>query len=482
MGAENEAGTGSDAGPGARAGYPPRVLLLAPSRGLGGGIERYLGFVEERLRTGGADVQRLDLRSPGTLPGVGARLRFTAAAMRAARRTAPLDAVLAGHPNLIPVAAAAATLGQARRAPVMFYGTDIWVRRPLGRALVTRHRALYPLTISSFSAGALAELGVTPVLRPGIPPAWRATLLAAGARAARTVRQPGPPTLLSVFRLSDVDWAGKGLPALLAALPAVRREVGPVRLVVAGRGPAPEAMRRAVAAAGDVELVESPDDNELAWLYATADLFVLCTRTRPGRSGEGYGIVLTEAQLAGCPVVGPVSGGARDAYVDGVTGATPGDESPAALAAVLTDLLTDRARLARMRRRAAEWARMATEPAEHARAVFTAILGAPPPAPLTEPAAAPATGPQQPHLPQQQPLWPQPPARPATQATAREPGGWGGADPAAARVPAPASATDAAGPVPRPAVPVARAARLDPRAGAGPARARRPPARPPRNR
>jgi len=100
--------------------------------------------------------------------------------------------------------------------------------------------------------------------------------------------------------------------------------------------------------------------------------------------------LLTEAQLAGCPVIGPAYG-ARDAYLDGVTGATPADESPEALAAVLVDLLADRARLGQMRQRCAEWARMATEPEEHIRSVFSAVLGIPglPPRPA-QPRQAPS--------------------------------------------------------------------------------------------
>ena len=384
--------------------HHPRVLLLAPSRGLGGGIERYVGAVEERLRAGGAEVHRVDLHSPARPLSARARLRFAAAALYTARRLAPFDAVVACHPNLITVAAAAATVGRARRGPVIFHGVDIWRTSRLGCALLARQPALYPLAVSSFSAGGLARVGVTPVLRPGISSGWRAMLLAAGTHAVRQADTPARPTLLSVFRLGDADWAGKGVLELLAALPTVRRAVGPVRLVIAGRGPARDRLREAVAAVGDVELVESPDDATLAGLYASADLFVLCTRTVPGHSGEGYGIVLTEAQLAGCPVVGPVSGGPRDAYLDGVTGATPGDESPEALAAVVIDLLSDRVRLARMRHQAAEWARMATEPAEHTRAVFTAVLGTVPPVPaasdaptnLTAPAPAAAVPPPRP--------------------------------------------------------------------------------------
>jgi len=380
----------------------PRVLLLAWSSGLGGGVERYLATVEERLRTGGASVHRINLYGPASLGGPRdrwARTRFAGAAVRAAAGLAPLDAIVTGHLSLIPVAAAAATVGRAPRGPVVFHGADGAQARRLGRALLTRHQALFPLTIGSYSAGALAGVGAAGVLRPGVASAWRAALLAAGARAGRDGRTPGPPTLLHVVPAaygrahaeidSDVTAEG-GLTTLLAALTAVRRAIGPVRLVVVAEGRAPEATRAAVAAARDVELVEAPGEPRLAGLYAGADLLVLAAAPGPGRGGEDQVRVLTEAQLAGCPVVGPVRGDARDAYVDGVTGVTPGDESPAALAAALVGLLADEARLARMRRRAAEWARMSTEPAEHTRAVFAALLGSVPPSDRAEVLTGPA--------------------------------------------------------------------------------------------
>ena len=76
-------------------------------------------------------------------------------------------------------------------------------------------------------------------------------------------------------------------------------------------------------------------DHDLAAQFAASDLFVLASRTRSGRRpcGEGFGLVLLEAQVAGTAVVGPAHGGSPDAYLDGVTGATPRDESAAALAA-----------------------------------------------------------------------------------------------------------------------------------------------------
>ena len=77
---------------------------------------------------------------------------------------------------------------------------------------------------------------------------------------------------------------------------------------------------------------------------AAADLFILATRTRRGRRacGEGFGLVLLEAQAAGTPVVGPAYGGSRDAYMESVTGVAPVGESAEALAVVLGDLLATR--------------------------------------------------------------------------------------------------------------------------------------------
>jgi glycosyltransferase involved in cell wall biosynthesis len=90
--------------------------------------------------------------------------------------------------------------------------------------------------------------------------------------------------------------------------------------------------------------------------------------------GEGFGMVLAEAQVAGTPVVAPAYGGSRDAYLDGVTGCAPTGESAAELSAVLEDLLQDRARLAAMGKRAAEWARECFAPGRYPAQVVARLL------------------------------------------------------------------------------------------------------------
>ena len=155
---------------------------------------------------------------------------------------------------------------------------------------------------------------------------------------------------MTAFRLAE--WRDKGLPQLTAALAALGR--GDVRLTVCGSGAPPADLVAHVRRYPWCTLRPGLDDAELAARFAQASLFVLATRTRPGRrpSGEGFGLVLLEAQVAGTAVVGPAHGGSPEAYLDGVTGETPRDESVAALPQVLDELARQPARLAEMGGRA----------------------------------------------------------------------------------------------------------------------------------
>ena len=117
-------------------------------------------------------------------------------------------------------------------------------------------------------------------------------------------------------------------------------------------------------------------DNDLARELAAADLFVLATQTRNGRGavGEGFGLVLLEAQAAGTPVIGPAYGGSHEAYIEGVTGVAPADESAEALSKTLHDLLKDPARLAWMGKHAARWTRRAFAPEHYAQLAVRRLL------------------------------------------------------------------------------------------------------------
>jgi glycosyltransferase involved in cell wall biosynthesis len=149
-----------------------------------------------------------------------------------------------------------------------------------------------------------------------------------------------------------------------------------VCLTICGSGNPPAGLLRIVSEYSWCTLRPGLSDDDLARELAAADLFVLATQTRSGRGsvGEGFGLVLLEAQAAGTPVVAPAYGGSHEAYVEGVTGVAPADESAEALARTLDDMLKDPERLVWMGRHAAQWIRQAFAPEHYAQLAVRRLL------------------------------------------------------------------------------------------------------------
>ncbi len=148
----------------------------------------------------------------------------------------------------------------------------------------------------------------------------------------------------------DVDWFATGdlVPAAdRRGLVALSRWIGYKKLdlaieaaeaaglpiTVAGSGPDADLLRRrATAATTEVVIEESPSDERVRELFATAQAVVF-------PAWEDFGLVPVEAQAAGAPVVAFAKGGARDSVVDGVTGALVSDQTVAAFAAAIRDVV-----------------------------------------------------------------------------------------------------------------------------------------------
>ncbi|HSH60327.1 MAG TPA: glycosyltransferase family 4 protein [Acidimicrobiales bacterium] len=338
----------------------PRVLALVPSAGLGGGIEAYFAALSEALSDLGAEIETVELQNPQAplaTPLAKARfaLRSVSAARRMTRRGDVLLLVL--HVGLLPVALLAQRVARLlpTRCALFFYGSEIWGHKGIGGRFA--HRAGWRVvTISSFSAGGLIHSGPVTVLPPGIP-RERYDCLIGGASSDH--RSPRDIDILSVFRLDSAE--SKGASALLRAGDILRRRHPAFSLIIAGSGRATKDLHAAVAERRTwVELRENVRFDDLATLYRRAKVFVLATRshlsTQRGFQGEGFGIVLAEAQLAGSPVVAPCLGGSSDAYVDGVTGLRPANETAEALAATIDRLLSDDDLLKSMAQNSRRWA------------------------------------------------------------------------------------------------------------------------------
>jgi phosphatidylinositol alpha-1,6-mannosyltransferase len=220
---------------------------------------------------------------------------------------------------------------------------------------------------SNFTAGALMRDCRATVLLPALSREWFDTL--AAAAAGRPDRGTGI-RLATAFRLAD--WRMKGLPQLVEAVTALGRP--DVCLTICGSGNPPSDLLRLVSEYPWCVLRPGLSDDDLARELAAADLFVLATRSGCGVVGEGFGLVLLEAQAAGTPVIAPAYGGSHEAYIEGVTGVAPADESVEALTRTLDDLLKDPARLAWMGGHAVEWTRQAFDPERYAQLTARRLL------------------------------------------------------------------------------------------------------------
>ena len=159
----------------------------------------------------------------------------------------------------------------------------------------------------------------------------------------------------------------------MAAVTALGRP--DVCLTICGSGNPPPDLLRMVSEYSWCAMRPGLSDEDLAHELAAADLFVLATQTRNGRRavGEGFGLVLLEAQAAGTPVIAPVTRLARSVRRGGYR-AAPADESAEALTTTLHDLLKDPARLAWMGGHAAQWTRQAFAPEAHAQLAVRRLL------------------------------------------------------------------------------------------------------------
>jgi glycosyltransferase involved in cell wall biosynthesis len=257
---------------------------------------------------------------------------------------------------------------------VVCHGIDVWgSRRPARRGVedfLMRRPVVRTVAVSNFTAGALSRNGPASVLSPSLSGDWFDALV--DASAARPLRRAPCLRIVTVFRLSQ--WRDKGLPELMRAVGSLGRlNIG---VTVCGSGRVSDDLEQFLHEHRGCTVLAGLSDIELARELAAADLFVLATRTRRGRhpSGEGFGMVLLEAQVAGTPVVGPAYAGSRDAYLEGITGVTPTNETAESLAATLRDVLGDPFRLEQMSKQAAEWAQTCFAPELYASRVVARLL------------------------------------------------------------------------------------------------------------
>jgi phosphatidylinositol alpha-mannosyltransferase len=164
-------------------------------------------------------------------------------------------------------------------------------------------------------------------------------------RFAAAAAQPAwRGTAGTVGFIGRLDEPRKGLPTLLAAMERVVSERPGVRLLVAGKGDAEEAVEDVSPAVREaVTFLGVVSEADKARLLRTVDVYVA-----PNLGGESFGIILVEAMSAGAPVLASDLDAFARVLDDGRVGVLFPAGDTAALATSLLDLLGDEAQRERL--------------------------------------------------------------------------------------------------------------------------------------
>jgi glycosyltransferase involved in cell wall biosynthesis len=139
------------------------------------------------------------------------------------------------------------------------------------------------------------------------------------------------PLLLAVGRLSPE----KGHRYLISAMPHVLKRFPTAKLAIVGYGPCvPELKAQATSLELDhaIRWLGPLRREELAPLYASADVFVSPSIRTAGGWEEALGLVFLEAMASGTVPVGSRTGGIADVIRHGENGVLAGEKDPVDLA------------------------------------------------------------------------------------------------------------------------------------------------------
>jgi phosphatidylinositol alpha-1,6-mannosyltransferase len=246
-----------------------------------------------------------------------AKGRFTAAALRAARRRAKL--VVAAHPYLAPVAQAMRLAAPRMKSIVVAHGIEVWEPLSTLRRRALR-RANVILTPTQDTADHVATQQQIPrdhirVLPWALDPDFE-SLAATTSPSAFPANFPQGRVILTVGRW-QANERYKGMDTLITALPRLLHEWTDLQLVAVGEGddqPWLEQLAEGCGVRRHVHFLSRLTHSELAACYSACEMFALPSR------GEGFGLVYLEAMARGKPVIGGAHGGAPEVIDDGRTG------------------------------------------------------------------------------------------------------------------------------------------------------------------
>jgi len=292
----------------------------------------------------GSHALRLDDKETPFQGFARSKMSFILSAMKRACAAMRCQAhiILAGHPNLAPMAVWMQKTSSHARAIVVAHGVEVWKPLPVLRRASIRSAFLVAAP-SSYTIEKLVQQQRVPAERTRkIPWPLSPAFLHFADRPADLPLPAGFPAgdiLLTVGRLAAAE-RYKGTDSLIQALGQLRDAFPALRLVSVGGGddlPRLQGLAKELGVSDRVHFLEGLTRPEVAACYAHAEIFALPS------SGEGFGLVFLEAMAFRKPVVAAAAAGALDVVRDEVNGVLVPPQDTASLVAALRKLLANRA-------------------------------------------------------------------------------------------------------------------------------------------
>jgi phosphatidyl-myo-inositol dimannoside synthase len=345
---------------------PRKVLVLAPSLKVIGGVQNYTSILMQALRDllSEGNVRCVEIPEDAVPADDGssalrtsAKVRFAISGFAAALRWSP-DLIICAHVGIAPLAR---HIGRLARIPywVVLYGIDVW--GDLAPAKIAALRSASRLVaITRFTLEAAIRrhgLGSPPcaILPPTLPKQPRAS-----PQKVDPASESNSPSVLTVGRIAASE-RYKGHDVMLDAWPDVLRRVPNAVYSIVGGGddlPRLEARTKELAISASVRFLGSVSAEALAVCYDRCSVFAMPARTELEGTvprGEGFGIVFLEAMAFAKPVLGPRVGAPAEFIRSGEHGLLVDPASAAEVAAALIELLSDPARARKMGLAAKDW-------------------------------------------------------------------------------------------------------------------------------
>jgi glycosyltransferase involved in cell wall biosynthesis len=269
------------------------------------------------------------------------KVRLIAAAVASGRKAHHhTHIILAGHPNLSPIAVWLQKMSPMGHAIVVAHGIEVWQPLPLLRRATIR-RAQMVAAPSADTFQKLTDVQHVERKRARLLP-WPLNpefLRLADAKNLPEVEgfPPQGRVILTIGRAASAEQY-KGTDDVIRAVARLRSANPDLHLVCVGGGddlPRLRALADQTGGGDRIHFLHDLSREQLAACYAACDVFAMPS------AGEGFGLVFLEAMAFGKPVVAAAFGGALDVVHDGVNGVLVPPRNATVLASALSRLLAN---------------------------------------------------------------------------------------------------------------------------------------------